>query len=82
MVFARFANRHRRNRSWERENPGHRDEAWFKREIVPRLESYPLNAIAHATGLSLAACSRISAGAQIPHPRHWRSLLALVEAGN
>ena len=27
-----------------------------------------------ATGLSLAACSRIRAGAQVPHPRHWESL--------
>ena len=29
---------HRRNRSWAREHPGQRDEAWFKREIAPKLE--------------------------------------------
>jgi hypothetical protein len=39
-------------------------------------------AIGKATSLSLAACSRIRAGVQIPHPRHWDALLALVEAGN
>jgi hypothetical protein len=32
-----------------------------------------------ATVLSLAACSRIRAGAKVPHPRHWDALLALVE---
>ena len=33
-------------------------------------------------GLSLAACSRIRAGARVPHRRHWDRLLTLVEAGN
>ena len=55
-----------------------RDRAWFEREVVPKLKRFPLNTIARATGLSLAACSRIRAGAQVPHPRHWDSLLALV----
>ena len=73
---------HRRNRSWAREHPGQRDEAWFKREIVPKLDAFSLKEIGKATGLSLAACSRIRAGAQIPHPRHWNGLLALVQAGN
>jgi hypothetical protein len=73
---------HRRNRSWAREHPGQRDEAWFKREIAPKLDAFSLNEIAKATGLSLAACSRIRSGAKVPHPRHWSGLLALVEAGN
>lgn len=73
---------HRRNRSWAREHPGQRDAAWFAREIGPKLDAFSLNEIGKATGLSLAACSRIRAGSQIPHPRHWNSLLALVEAGN
>ncbi len=30
---------HRRNRSWAREHPGQRDEAWFKREIAPKLDA-------------------------------------------
>jgi hypothetical protein len=73
-------NRH--NRRWAREHPGQRDDAWFKREIAPRLDALTLKQIADATGLSLAACSRIRAGAKVPHPRHWERLLALVEAGN
>ena len=30
---------HRRNRRWAREHPGQRDEAWFKREIAPKLDA-------------------------------------------
>ena len=73
---------HRRNRSWAREHPAQRDEAWFKREITPKLDAFTLAEIAAATGLSLAACSRIRASAKVPHPWHWEGLLALVEAGN
>ncbi len=72
---------HRRNHRWAREQQGQRDRARFERLIAPKLSAYPLSAIARATGLSLAACSRIRAGAQMPHPRHWDGLLALVEAG-
>ena len=31
------------------------DEAWFKREIAPKLAAFSLNKIGKATGLSLAA---------------------------
>jgi len=71
---------HRRNRSWTREHPGPRDEAWFKREIVPKLDAFSLKEIGKATGLSLAACSRIRAGSKVPHPRHWEALRGLAEA--
>jgi hypothetical protein len=47
-----------------REHPGQRDEAWFKREIVPKRDAFTLAEIAKATGLSFAACSRIRAGAR------------------
>jgi hypothetical protein len=77
-----IADGHRRNRSWAREHPDQRDEAWFKREVAPKLDGFTLKEIAAATGLSLAACSRIRSGAKVPHPRHWNRLLALVEAGN
>ena len=70
---------HRRNRRWAREHPGTRDEAWFKREIAPKLDAFSLKEIAKATGLSLAACSRIRAGSQVSHPRHWDALIALFE---
>jgi hypothetical protein len=69
---------HGRNRRWAREHPGQRDEAWFKREIAPKLDAFTLKEIADATGLSLAACSRIRAGAKVPHPGHWEPLLSLV----
>jgi hypothetical protein len=71
---------HRRNRRWAREHPGKRDEAWFKREVAPKLDAFTLAEIAAATGLSLAACSRVRAGARAPHPRHWTALLALVDS--
>src|SRR5580692_813672 len=71
---------HRRNREWRREHGEEkRDEVWFRREIVPRLDGFPLKEIAEATGLSLAACSRIRSGLRVPHPRHWAALLALSE---
>jgi hypothetical protein len=71
---------HRRNRSWAREHPAQRDEAWFKREIAPKLDAFTLAEIAAATGLSLAACSRIRAGARVPRPRHWEALATLLRA--
>ena len=69
------AEQHRRNRDWARggESAG-RDRAWFQREVVPKLDAYLLSEIAEATGLSLAACSRIRAGTRVPHPRHWEAL--------
>jgi hypothetical protein len=57
-----------------------RDEAWFKREIASKLDAFSLREIAAATGLSLAACSRIRAGARVPHPRHWEALRQLVDS--
>jgi hypothetical protein len=72
---------HRRNRSWEREHPGPRDEAWFERELAPKLDALTLGEIAAATGLSLAACSRFRSGARVPHPRHWQALLKLPGGG-
>ena len=60
------------------EHPGQRDEAWFKREVAPKLDVVLLKEIAAATGLSLAACSRIRAGAKVPHPRHWDARISLV----
>jgi len=72
-----IAEAHCRNRRWAREHPGQRDESWFRREVAPKLDAFTLKEISKATGLSLAACSRIRAGAKVPHPRHWDSLLDL-----
>jgi hypothetical protein len=46
---------HQRNRSWAREHPGQRDEAWFKREIGPKVDAVSLKEIAQATGWCEAA---------------------------
>ncbi len=75
------ARQHRRNRAWARGAGVDRDAAWFLREILPKLDTYSLSQIAKATGLSLAACSRIRAGTRVPHPRHWEVLGELVESG-
>lgn len=69
---------HRRNRSWAREHPVRREEAWFRREVAPKLDAFTLAEIAAITGLSLAACSRIRAGARIPYPRHWAAFERLI----
>lgn len=74
------ADQHRRNREWMRgaESAAGHDQAWLLREVMPRLDGYSLSQIAKATGLSLAACSRIRAGTRVPHPRHWEALSELV----
>jgi CRISPR-associated endonuclease Cas1 len=69
------AQQHRRNREWSHgTKSAGRDAAWFLRKIAPKLDAFPLRQIAKATGLSLAACSRIRAGTRVPHPRHWKAL--------
>jgi hypothetical protein len=76
-----IAEGHRRNRVWTQEHRGSaRDQTWFVREVVPKLNHLTLKAIAKATGLSLAACSRIRAGKRVPHPRHWDTVVALAES--
>jgi len=76
-----IAEGHQRNRRWAREHPGHRDEAWFKHEVGPKLDAFSLKEMGKATGLSLAACSRIRAGARVPHPRHWDALMQMLGGG-
>ena len=75
------AEHQRLNHEWAREHgAGGRDAAWFTREVLPGLAAYALNKIARATGLSLAACSRIRSGSQVPHARHWKALLLLANS--
>lgn len=77
---AAISEAHRRNREWKREFGAQpRDEAWFRREVLPKLDGFSLKEMADATGLSLAACSRYRTGARVPNPRHWEALRALVE---
>jgi hypothetical protein len=72
---------HRRNREWKHQyKEDERDQAWFLREVTPKLDAFSLGEIAIATGLSLAACSRFRAGTRVPHPRHWEAFVTLVES--
>lgn len=73
------AEQHRRNREWARgRDSADRDEAWFLREVTPKLDVFTLSEIAQATGLSPAACSRIRSGSRLPHQRHWSVLEDLI----
>jgi hypothetical protein len=77
-----ISERHRRNREWKREHGSQaRDEAWFRREVLPKLDAFSLKELGNATGLSLTACSRIRTGLRVPHPRHWNALVALLGGG-
>ena len=50
----------------------------FTRDILPRLQGVPLNALVQATGLSLRYCSLIRQGLKVPHPRHREALARLL----
>ena len=77
---AAISEAHRRNREWKREQGAQpRDEAWFRREVLPKLDGFSLSEIAAATGLSSTASSRIRAGLRLPHARHWDAIIALAE---
>lgn len=64
------------------ETPAPRDDAWFPREVLPKLDDLSLSDIAAATGFSLTACSRIRSGSRVPHQRHWSALALLVETSD
>jgi hypothetical protein len=51
-------------------------------DVTPKLDAFSLAEIARATGLSLAACSRVRAGTRVPHPRHRPAFVALVNEGS
>ncbi len=55
------------------------DRKSFAREIVPALAPVPLSRIVQATGVSIAAASKIRRGILAPHPRHWAALTRLTE---
>jgi hypothetical protein len=50
-------------------------------DIGLKLDGFSLKEIGKAAALSLAACSRIRAGAKVPHPRHWEALQKLSASG-
>ena len=50
----------------------------FRRDILPRLQSLPVRAIAEAMGASLSHGSKVRGGKLVPHKRHWPALRDLV----
>lgn len=52
----------------------------FVDEILPEIQSFSLNQLSDATGLSVDYCSKIRRGIKIPHPRHWEAFRALLVA--
>jgi hypothetical protein len=65
---------------WETENSGVvHDRAWFRSELLPKLEQLTLTSIARATGTSTSAASKIRSGQMMPHARHWQALAQLAD---
>ncbi len=67
------------NAAWEQEtvsDPGSTPDD-FTRDILPRLQSIPLRAMADATGLTKGYCSFVRRGLKVPHRRHWETLSRL-----
>ena len=53
------------------------DEALdFARDILPDVRGASLVTLMQTTGLSRRYCWRIKTGQQVPHPRHWATLLS------
>ena len=63
---------------WGRQHPNSPAPEVFTRTILPGLQSVSATALSRATGLSVAWCSRIKQGLDVPHPRHWAVLMSLV----
>jgi len=78
---AAISRRRQAEAAWvEATGGGSADPEEFVRTIMPRLQGVPLAAIVAACGVSKASASNWRTGRRRPHPSHWRSLTALVEA--
>ena len=56
---------------------GSLDRVDFRRDILPKLQSLPVRAIAEAMGASISHSSKVRGGLLVPHRRHWIALRAL-----
>jgi hypothetical protein len=56
---------------------GSLEGADFIRDILPKLQSLPVRAIADAMGSSIAHGSKVRCGKHVPHRRHWKALAQL-----
>ena len=66
--------RQREARQCDAAHGGEADPEVFQREILPKLQSVSVGAMAKATGLSEGYCSFIRRGIKVPHGRHWVAL--------
>jgi hypothetical protein len=62
-------------KSWH--DDGSLDRVDFKRDILPRLQSFAVRAMAKAMGSSISHASKVRNGHLVPHKRHWKTLQAL-----
>jgi hypothetical protein len=66
------------SKRWRVDNPNARgDPEHFRTTILPGLRSKTLADIMNASGLSKATASKVRAGRQVPHLRHWAQLMEL-----
>lgn len=73
------AQRQREVRQWDAAHGDEADPEGFRREILPRLQTVSLGAMAKATGLSEGYCSFIRRGTKFPHRRHWLNFMQLAD---
>jgi hypothetical protein len=56
------------------------DSTLYNAEIAPRIRELASEHIRAATGLSVSYARRVRFGHHVPHRRHWRALLALIDS--
>jgi hypothetical protein len=54
------------------------DVRWWREVVVPALASITTTSVSKATGLSGGQASKVRRGLNVPNPRHWLALAALV----
>jgi CRISPR-associated endonuclease Cas1 len=64
--------------AWDVDHPdANRDPEYYRREILPGLQTLPIAAIGEAIGVTTDASWRIREGTLTPHFRHWLTLSRL-----
>ncbi len=66
-------------KEWERGNPVATIDIDYEEEILTPLKYLKLSEIVDATGLSMSYAAAIRNGREVPHRRHWKPLLQLIE---
>ncbi len=71
------ATHYRLNAAWA--DDGSLEGVDFTRDILPLIVNLSIGRIAKMMGLSQAYCSHVRSGKVVPHRRHWKTLLTLIE---